>query len=96
MRWLESMTDMLLMDMNLAKLWKTVEDRGVWCAAVHGVTKSQTQLSKRTATIKKRQRLCLPYARRTLSPSQKEGSHHGAELTSITILDFKPQNSASR
>ena len=45
MRWLESMTDMLLMDMNLAKLWKTVEDRGVWCAAVHGVSKSQTRLS---------------------------------------------------
>ena len=26
------------MDMNLSKLWKIVEDRGVWCAAVHGVT----------------------------------------------------------
>ena len=29
-------------DMNLSKLWETVEDRGVWCAAVHGVVKSQT------------------------------------------------------
>ena len=43
MRWLEVIID--LMDMNLRKLWETVEDRGAWCAAVHGVTKSWTQLS---------------------------------------------------
>ena len=29
-------------DMSLSKLWKMVKDRKVWCAAVHGVTKSQT------------------------------------------------------
>ena len=34
MRWLDSMTDS--MDMNLGKLWKTVEERGVRCAAAHG------------------------------------------------------------
>ena len=43
MRWLEIITDS--MDMNLSKVQETVEDRGAWCASVHGVAKSWTQLS---------------------------------------------------
>ena len=55
MRWLDGITD--LTDMIFSKLQKIVEDREAWHAAVHGVSKSWTQLSDWTTTITKGQKV---------------------------------------
>ena len=49
MRWWDDITDSV--DVSLSKLWEIVKDREAWCAAVHGIAKSRTQLRNQTTKI---------------------------------------------
>ena len=58
MRWLDGIINS--MDMSLSKLWEIVKGREAWHAAVHEITKSQTQVSNRTDALEDlKVELCL-------------------------------------
>ena len=78
MRWLDNITDSI--DMNLSKLWETVENRWAWCAAVYEIIDNQTRFSDWTTATASRVFLdqglnpCLCVGRQIFLPLSHQGS----------------------
>ena len=71
MRWLDGITNSL--DMNLSNLWEMVKDREAWCATVHGVVKSGTQLSN-WATAATNRAVAIPQLHYQIAPKDSGDS----------------------
>ena len=84
---MDGITDSMMFDMSLSKLWKMVKDREAWRAAVHGVTKSGTWLSDWiTATTKRTAAVLQLYYGIAPKDSGEKKSSQWAELEKCTWL----------
>ena len=90
MRWLDGITDSK--DMDLSKLWKTVEDRGVWRATVYRAAKSQTWLSDRTITRTPEHSIVLEshLSRQRLKELSEAWWPHASALRLLTVSTVWP------
>ena len=94
MRWLDSATD--LMDMNLTKLWERVQKREAWHMTGHGVTKSQTRLSDWTTNVQLHATNCGSLDEITNSlPSEPPGTLPLASKPLPKYWSFSFNNSSS-